>query len=73
MCDILRKRSYTDNCETFMKYYELCSSKYGDGFKANFSNIMNITTFTLCVVILFVWKIIYHLIISLFIFCQEES
>ena len=64
---LLRIRSYTDNCEVFMNYYELCSLNYGDNFKDNFSGIMKIKTFTLCVVILFVWEIIYHLIIFLFI------
>ena len=46
---ILRIRSYTDNCEESMKYYNLCSAKYGDEFKNNFNGIMNITTYTLCV------------------------
>ena len=68
---ILRIRSYTDNCEEFMKYYDLCSAKYGDEFKNNFNGIMNITTYTLCVVIFFVVEIIYNLIIGLFIFYQK--
>ena len=46
-----------------MDYYNLCSSYYGDSFKNTFSNIMNIKTYTLLVVILFVLEIIYHAII----------
>ena len=65
---LLRIRSYTDNCEAFIKYYELCSINYGDEFKDNFSGIMKIKTYTLCVVILFVLEIIYHLIIGLYIY-----
>ena len=65
---LLRIRNYTDNCEAFMNYYELCSLSYGDDFKDNFSGIMKINAYTLCVVILFVWEIIYHLIIFLFIY-----
>ena len=68
---LLRIRSYTDNCEAFMNYYELCSLNYGDDFKDNFSGIMKIEIFTLCVIILFVWEIIYHLIIFLFIYFKS--
>ena len=60
---LLRVRSYTKKCEVFMDYYNLCSSYYGDSFKNTFSNIMNIKTYTLLVVILFVLEIIYHAII----------
>ena len=65
---ILRIRSYTDNCEVFMNYYELCSAYYGDNFKNNFSNIINVKTYTLCIIILFVWDIVYYAIIS---FCAS--
>ena len=64
---LLRIRSYTDNCEAFMNYYELCSAYYGENFKNNFSAIINVKTYTLCVVIFFVWEIIYHGIIGLYI------
>ena len=70
---LLRIRSYTDNCEAFINYYELCSINYGDEFKDNFSGIMKIKTYTLCVVILFVWEIIYHLIIFLFIYFKPQQ
>ena len=55
-----------------MNYYELCSLNYGGNFKDNFSGIMKIKTFTLCVVILFVWEIIYHLIIDLFVYYKSR-
>ena len=67
---LLRIRSYTKNCEVFMDYYNLCSSYYGDSFKNTFSNIMNIRTYTLCVVILFALEIIYHAIIAFAIMTQ---
>ena len=67
---LLRIRSYTDNCEAFMNYYDLCSAYYGENFKNNFSSIINVKTYTLCVVIFFVWEIIYHGIIGLYISCQ---
>ncbi len=67
---LLRVRSYTKKCEVFMDYYNLCSSYYGDSFKNTFSNIMNIRTYTLCVVILFALEIIYHAIIAFAIMTQ---
>ena len=70
---LLRIRNYTDNCEAFMNYYELCSLNYGDDFKDNFNGIMKIKAYTLCVVILFVWEIIYHLIIFLFIYFKPPQ
>ena len=70
---LLRIRNYTDNCEAFMNYYELCSLSYGDDFKDNFRGIMKINAYTLCVVILFVWEIIYHLIIFLFNYFKPQQ
>ena len=67
---LLRIRSYTDNYEAFMNYYELCSAYYGENFKNNFSAIINVKTYTLCVVIFFVWEIICHGIIVSYITCQ---
>ena len=64
---LLRIRSYTNKCEEFMNYYDLCSSYYGDNFKNNFSDIMDIKTYTLSIVILFVWEIVYHFIVVLYI------
>ena len=70
---LLRIRSYTKNCEVFMDYYNLCSSYYGDSFKNTFSNIMNIRTYTLSVVILSALEFIYHTIIFFAIFFQKEK
>ena len=70
---LLRVRSYTKKCEVFMDYYNLCSSYYGDSFKNTFSNIMNIRTYTLSVVILSALEFIYHAIIFLAIFFQREK
>ena len=67
---LLRIRSYTKNCEVFMNYYNLCSDYYGDSFKNSFSNIMSIRTYTLYIVILFVWEIVYHAIIAMCILNQ---
>ena len=68
---LLRIRSYTDNCEQFMNYYNLCLPEYGENFKNNFSDIMNIKTYTLCVLIFFVWEIVYNVLIMLFIGAQN--
>ena len=70
---LLRVRSYTKKCEVFMDYYNLCSSYYGDSFKNTFSNIMNIRTYTLSVVILSALEFIYHTIIFFAIFFQKEK
>ena len=70
---LLRIRSYTDNCEEFMNYYDLCFPEYGENFKNSFSDIMNIKTYTLCVLIFFVWEIVYNVLINIFIFCQNEQ
>ena len=67
---LLRVRSNTNNCEVFMNYYNLCSAYYGDSFKNNFSSIMNIRTYTLWVVILFVLEIVYHAIVAIYILAQ---
>ena len=56
-----------------MDYYNLCSSYYGDSFKNTFSNIMNIRTYTLSVVILSALEFIYHTIIFFAIFFQKEK
>ena len=37
---LLRVRSNTEKCETFMNYYNFCSNVYGDDFKNNFSDVM---------------------------------
>ena len=67
---ILMIRSSTKNCELFMYYYDLCSPIYGDDFKNNFSNIMNIKIYTLLILILFFVEIVYHAIIFLKIMGQ---
>ena len=54
---LLRIRGYTTKCEVFMNFYEQCSKYYGESFIDNFKDIMRINTLTLCVVILFVWKL----------------
>ena len=63
---ILMIRSSTKNCESFMYYYDLCSPVYGDDFKNNFSNIMNIKIYIISTLVLFIVEIIYHYIA---IFC----
>ena len=70
---LLRIRSYTDNCEVFINYYEFCSTNYGENFKDSFSDIMKVKTYTLSVVILFVWEIIYHLIIDLLVYYKSRD
>ena len=67
---ILIVRSSTSNCEVFMNYYNLCSDYYGESFKNNFRNIICIRIYTLFIVILFVWEIIYHAIIFRYIMNQ---
>ena len=66
---LLRIRGYTTKCQAFMDYYEECSKYYGSNFVDNFKSIMRINTFTLCIVILFVWEVVYHLIIALLMLC----
>ena len=68
---LLRVRGYTTKCEVFMNYYEQCSKYYGESFIDNFKDIMRINTLTLCVVIFFVWEVVYHGIIFSVIGCQE--
>ena len=60
---LLRIWGYTTKCEVFMNFYEQCSKYYGESFIDNFKDIMRINTLTLCVVILFVWEVVYHGII----------
>ena len=60
---LLRVRGYTTKCEVFMNFYEQCSKYYGENFIDNFKGIMRINTITLCVVIFFVWEVVYHGII----------
>ena len=59
-----------DNCEVFMNYYNLCSAYYGDNFKKNFANIMNIIIYAICIAIIFVLEIIYHAFIFKYILDQ---
>ena len=59
---ILMIRSSTKNCELFMYYYDLCSPVYGDDFKNNFSNIMNIKIYIISTLVLFIVEIVYHYI-----------
>ena len=67
---LLRVRGYTTKCEVFMNFYEQCSKYYGESFIDNFKGIMRINTLTLCVVIFFVWEVVYHGIIFAFIVFQ---
>ena len=67
---LLRIRGYTTKCEVFMNFYEQCSKYYGESFIDNFKDIMRINTLTLCVVILFVWEVVYHGIIFSVILCK---
>ena len=64
---ILRIRSNIEFCQDFIDYYNFCSDELGDNFKYSFSNIMNISTYTLWIIILFVLEIIYHGIIFCYI------
>ena len=66
---ILMIRSSTKNCESFMYYYDLCSPVYGDDFKNNFSNIMNIKIYIISTLVLFIVEIIYHYIAIFCILC----
>ena len=67
---LLRIRGYTTKCEVFMNFYEQCSKYYGESFIDNFKDIMRINTLTLCVVILFVWEVVYHGIIFSVVLCK---
>ena len=67
---LLRIRGYTTKCEVFMNFYEQCSKYYGESFIDNFKDIMRINTLTLCVVILFLWEVVYHGIIFSVILCK---
>ena len=67
---LLRIRGYTTKCEVFMNFYEQYSKYYGESFIDNFKDIMRINTLTLCVVILFVWEVVYHGIIFSVILCK---
>ena len=63
---------YNKKSEIFMKYYEECSKYYGESFINNFSNIIKINIYTLCIIVLFAWEIIYHAIITLCIMFEKN-